>query len=187
MANLGSGGIDFGIAADFHIHVDLVLNRVRNKLGVVANAEEVPLKNGSVDLVLCVGSVLNHGDARKMIFGISRILRPSGLAIIEFDSADSLQHGLACQQCDSAIVNTFFNGKRLSLVEYSRSYIENELRSNGLKIESRYSFHIFSAFLLGFRVPYAIAAGLIYFDPLARFFRALRYRGSNLLIVAKKS
>jgi len=186
VANLGSGGNDFDCAADLHIHIDLVSNRIRNKVAIVADVEQVPLRDASVDFVLCVGGVLNHGDAQKMIGEIARILSAQGLAVIEFDCVDGLHHRPAFPQRDSAVVDTFFNGRRLSFTEYSRAYIERELQSKGLRIEYRYSFHILSALMLRFAVYPSIAAMLVYCDFFARLLEPLRYRGSNLLMVARR-
>jgi hypothetical protein len=186
LANLGSGGNDFEIQAGRHIHIDLVPGRLRNKLAIVARVEQLPLRNASVNMVLCVGSVINHGDAQEMISEIARVLQPNDLAVIEFDCADGLHQQGNSSKSAAITVNTFFNNRMLTLFEYSRSYIETELESKSLRIERRHSFHIASAFMLRFRVPPAVAAWFIYLDPLARFFKSLRYRGSNLLIVVRK-
>jgi SAM-dependent methyltransferase len=184
--NLGSGGKTFNIPAEVHIHIDLVHKRLVNKIGIVANIEHLPLKDSSADLAICLGSVINHGDGKAMLSEIGRILRPGSLLILEFDCADGLHHGWHSPQEDPVLINTFFNGQMLTLFEYSRRYIEHELESNGLTIECRHSFHILSSLLLSFRVPPSVAAAFIYFDRIARLSPQLRYRGSNMFLIARR-
>lgn len=186
VVNLGSGGKTFNIPADVHIHIDLVHKRLLNKVGIVANVEHLPLKNSSADLVVCLGSVINHGNGKAMLSEIGRILRPNSLLVLEFDCADGLHHGWYSQQEDPVLINTFFNGQMLTLLEYSRNYVERELEVNGLIIEYRHSFHILSSLLLSFRVPPSVAAVFIYFDRVARLFPRLRYRGSNMFLIARR-
>ena len=187
VANLGSGGAEFGVAGGLHIHLDLVPERLARRVGVVANVEQVPLRTSSVDFVLCVGSVLNHGDASAMIREIARIARPNAMIVLEFDSADGLHQGLRERQGDVIPYTTFYNSHMLTLVEYSRSFIEQELAAHGLFVEVRRSFHIISSLLLAMRIPQAIASRLACLDALARRSRTLQYRGSHMLLVARRA
>jgi SAM-dependent methyltransferase len=187
VANLGSGGKTFDIPAGVHIHIDLVHGRLLNKVGVIANVEHLPLKDSSADLVVCLGSVINHGNGKAMISEIGRILRPGALLALEFDCSDGLHHTQYPHQQDPVLINTFFNGQMLTLLEYSRTYVEQELALNGLTIEHRHSFHILSSLLLRFRIPPSIAAAFIYFDRIARLSPRLRYRGSNMFLTARRN
>lgn len=186
VANLGSGGKAFGIPGDYHIHFDLVHARLVNRLGILANVEHLPLRDSSVDLAVCIGSVINHGNGRQMIAEIARILRPGALVALEFDCADGLHNGWHSNPKDSVLVNTFFNGQMLTLLEYTRAYVEGELEARGLVIEYRHSFHILSSLLLRFHVPPVLASAFIYLDWLPRLSTRLRYRGSNVFIVARR-
>jgi SAM-dependent methyltransferase len=184
--NVGSGGNSFDIPAHLHIHVDLALSRLRNKVGIVANAESIPLRNACIDFAICVGSVINHGNGYQMLAEIARVLRPNARVVLEFDCADGLHQGVSQSQGDYILVETFFNRQMLTLIEYSRSYIEQGLQLRGFAVEHRYSFHIISALMLRLGMPPQLAAGFIHLDGLARIWKSLRYRGSNLLIVARR-
>jgi SAM-dependent methyltransferase len=186
VANLGSGGRSFDIPAHMHIHVDLVKRRLLGHSGIVADVEYLPLRNASVDLALCVGSVINHGNAKAMIGEIARIAKPGARAILEFDSADGL-HQLARPTRNGVVrTTTFFNNHMLTLFEYSPAYVEGLFKAQGMSIEDRYSFHIISSLMLGIGLPHAIAARFILLDPVARLFSSMRYRGSNVLLVVRK-
>jgi SAM-dependent methyltransferase len=170
-----------------HLHIDLVPVRLRGKLAaVIANVEQLPLKDASVDVALCVGSVINHGCAKQMISEIARVLMPGALAVLEFDCLDGLHQPGHLSGESAVAIETFFNRQTLTIVEYSRSYIEAELTSAGLVVEYRYSFHIASAFMLRFGIPTDLAAVFIVLDPIMRILNRLRYRGSNLVLVARR-
>jgi len=187
VANLGSGGIAFDVEADLHIHLDLVAQRLPHESSVLANIELVPLRGSSVDLALCLGSVINHGDVSAMISELARITRPAALAIIEFDCADGLHQRVKTSQDGVLVYSTFFNMHTLTLAEYSRSHVEQTLAARGFVVERRLSFHILSAWLLGLGVQPEISAHFIHLDPIARLASALRYRGSNMLLVARRA
>ena len=186
VANIGSGGNDYRIRGRLHVHVDLVTGRLRGRTGVIGNAENLPLKTTCADVVICVGSVINHGNAVQMIGEIARVLRPEGIAVIEFDCSDGLHQVNGARGADCVETTTFFNRHMLTLQEFSRSYIESALEDNGLFVERRHSFHIMSAFLLGLGFSPGIATQFIRFDGVARLIRSIRYRGSNMLLVARR-
>ncbi len=187
MANLGSGGRSFDVNADLHVHIDLVRRRLLHKSAVVANIEQIPLRNSSVDLALCVGSVINHGNALAMIREIARVVKQGGYAVVEFDCADGLHQRADAHKNGIVSTDTFFNGHMLRLAEYSRAYVEKALESSGLTVERRHSFHIFSSLMLRLGLAPSLAAWFIYCDGLARLIRPLRYRGSNLLVLARNA
>jgi SAM-dependent methyltransferase len=185
IVNLGSGGASFDLVGAPHVHVDLVGKRLIGKTAVIANVEDVPLRDSSADFVLSLGSVVNHGDGERMIREIGRITKSSGIAVIEFDCADGLHQPTHSNHTASVPTCTFFNARMLQLAEHSRWFVEQELLAAGFKIEYVYSFHILSALMLRLGVPPWLAAQLAAFDPLMRR-SPWKYRGSNLLIVGRK-
>ncbi len=186
IANIGSGGNSYEIVPTRQIHIDVLAHRLAGMVGALARAEALPLRSGTVDLALCVGSVINHGDAASMIAEIGRILRPGALAVIECDVLDGLHRSGRSTADGVRLVDTFFNGRMFILAEYSRGYVERAIASAGLAVECRHSFHIASGLPLRFGVPPALAAHLIHLDPILRRVPSLRYRGCNLLLVARR-
>jgi hypothetical protein len=122
-----------------------------------------------------------------MIGEIGRVLRPGGVAIIEWDALDGL-HRLGDKRAGGArLVDTFFNGRMFILAEYSRAYVERAIVAAGMTVERRDGFHIASGLMLRCGVPSGVAAHLIHLDSVLVRIPILRYRGCNQLLVARRS
>jgi SAM-dependent methyltransferase len=184
IANLGSGGRAFGLSAELHVHVDLLPDRLPRCFATVALVEQLPLRDGSADFVVSVGSVINHTDAFLAIKEMARIVRTGGVVIVEFDCADGL-HRSSPRSHGLVITDTFYNRHMLRLVEYRRDRIEQFLTAQGLFIRERLSFHIISGLLLRWKVPADVASWFAGLDAVARFIPVLRYRGSHMFLVAQ--
>ncbi|MDY0177912.1 MAG: class I SAM-dependent methyltransferase [Bacilli bacterium] len=87
--NAGSGGEDYPCKGKL-IHLDLVEKNIKKfKDHIVASITDIPCEDQSVDIVICVGSVINYTDAEKAINEFSRLLKPNGSLILEFERSDS--------------------------------------------------------------------------------------------------
>lgn len=61
--NAGSGGNDYDLG-DEQIHIDIAFDRIKHfKNSIEGSIEHIPLPNNSIDVCLCVGSVINYCDA----------------------------------------------------------------------------------------------------------------------------
>jgi SAM-dependent methyltransferase len=186
VVNIGSGGHTYDVFPERQFHVDLLPQRLAGRRGIVAQAERLPLRPSRFDLALCVGSVINHGDAVPMISEMARILRPGGTAVLEFESLDGLHRHWRSPNTGAMLVDAFYNDRVFRLVEYSRSYVESTMTRSGLVIENRHSFHIGSGLALRLSLPPPAAAPLIHLDGILRGMPPLRYRGHNLVLVARR-
>lgn len=183
IANIGSGGESYGLYGDRQFHVDLLIGRLPKRRSIAADIRLLPIVTATVDVVLCVGSVINHVDAAHAIAEIARIMRPGGRLVLEFDSTDGLNHTFSqAAASDSASVKTFYNQRTLTITEYSRRHIEQLMRAGGIEVDHLSSFHILSAAALACGVPPDVAAFLAYVDRFAGLFSAIRLRGSNLVV-----
>jgi ubiquinone/menaquinone biosynthesis C-methylase UbiE len=63
---------------------------------VCAKAEELPLRSGSFDAVVCRG-VLFYVDNRRALTEIRRVVRPRGVVLIQVDNLRKALHGLRRQ------------------------------------------------------------------------------------------
>jgi ubiquinone/menaquinone biosynthesis C-methylase UbiE len=73
--------------------VDLAnkLHRLPNLKFIQGRAEEIPLKDNSVDVVLNVESCHAYGSVEKFISEVKRVLKPGGvLALVDFRDADKM-------------------------------------------------------------------------------------------------
>ncbi len=73
--------------------VDLAnkLHKLPNLKFIQGSAEEIPLKDNSVDVVLNVESCHAYGSVEKFISEVKRVLKPGGtLALVDFRDADKM-------------------------------------------------------------------------------------------------
>jgi ubiquinone/menaquinone biosynthesis C-methylase UbiE len=73
--------------------VDLAnkLHKLPNLKFIQGSAEDIPLKDNSVDVVLNVESCHAYGSVEKFISEVKRVLRPGGvLALVDFRDADKM-------------------------------------------------------------------------------------------------
>jgi len=183
MVNVGSGGESYALSADHQFHVDLVIERLPQRRSMMADIRSLPIVTATADVVVCVGSVINHVDVTLAIAELIRIMRPGGRIILEFDSTDGLNHSFSAAAAnDSATLKTFYNRRTVTITEYSRRYVEQLLEAGGVSVDHVVSFHILSAAALAFKVPPSVASFLAHVDWIAVRFPRIQLRGSNLLV-----
>jgi SAM-dependent methyltransferase len=183
IANVGSGGESYQLQGDRQFHVDLVIERLPKQRSLIADIRLLPIVTATVDVVLCVGSVINHVDVALAINELTRIVRPGGRIVLEFDSTDGLNNAFSSAAGnDSAVLKTFYNRRTIVITEYSRRHVEQLLKAAGVSVDMVFSFHILSAAALAFKVPPAVASLLAHVDWVVERFSPIRLRGSNLLI-----
>jgi SAM-dependent methyltransferase len=183
MANVGSGGESYGLQAENQFHVDLVIERLRARRSMLADIRSLPIVTGTIDVVVCVGSVINHVDVAVAITELIRIMRPGARIVLEFDSTDWLNHAFSATAAnESATISTFYNRRTVTITEYSLRFIERLLEAGGVRVDHVLSFHILSAAALAFKIPPDAASVLAHVDWIAGCFSAIQLRGSNLVI-----
>jgi SAM-dependent methyltransferase len=187
--NLGSGGNGYGINADSHVHLDLADIRLPQvKLAAVGTAECLPFKNNSFDFVLCVGAVLNYCDAAAAISEIARVLTPTGILFLEFESSESAEYlwtskfGIA-----STFVTTNFQGEPESLWLYNPSYIIGLLKAVGMSVMHNEGFHAITAFIFRLTRNERFAIRFVQIDRLIFVRTLFRRFACNRILLAKKS
>ena len=91
LLNAGSGGTAYKTNAKV-IHLDIVekyISQLDNYL--VGSVENIELPDASLDGIICVGSVINYADAQRTIAEFSRLLKPNGFLILEFERSNSAE------------------------------------------------------------------------------------------------
>ena len=105
LLNIGSHGNNYGIVANEHIHIDLAADALIGvPLAAAADAELLPISSSSIDVAICVGSVINYSSPPKILSEISRILKPLGYLLLEFETSDSFEFALTNAMLIKAIV-----------------------------------------------------------------------------------
>lgn len=147
--NAGSAGNTYNIDCCKMYHLDIAEEKIKNvDNAFIASIEKTPFENNFFDNIVCVGSVLNYCDAFNSISELSRILKPQGYLIIEFESSCGFEYlGERCYKKDAEIIITEYIEKRHKQWLYSREYIMRILRMYKMKIIDEFSFHIIDGLL----------------------------------------
>jgi len=91
--NAGSGGNTYGLTDKTMVHVDIAENKISKfDKYVVSSVENMSFEDCHFDSCICVGSVINYCDAIRAITKISKILKPKGYFILEYESSYGYEH-----------------------------------------------------------------------------------------------
>jgi SAM-dependent methyltransferase len=188
--NAGSGGNDLGLCPDSTINLDISEVRVaRLPNPVVASIETLPFANGTIDMILCVGSVVNYCDAAAAISEFGRVLRPSGQLVLEFESSRSAE--LLTQDAFGrtvAVAETFYADQKETVWVYSPEFVKNLLLGAKFAIVRRIPVHILSPWVLLITRSVPAAAVIARLDRYARYLPILsRWASNHLLFCQKRS
>lgn len=142
--NAGSAGNSYGIKCHSMYHVDIANEKIKNiDNAIVASIEKMPFDNLFFDNILCVGSVLNYCDALSAISELSRVLKPNGNLILEYESSWGFEYlHKKCYKKDACIITTEYIEKEHNQWLYSPKYVENILKMYNFNIIEKYPFHI---------------------------------------------
>jgi SAM-dependent methyltransferase len=186
--NAGSGGNDLGLCPDSTINLDISEVRVaRLPNPVVGSIEALPFATETIDMILCVGSVINYCDAAAAISEFGRVLRPRGQMVLEFESSRSAE--LMTQDAFGqtvAVAETFYADQKEVVWVYSPEHIKNLLVGAGFTIVRRVPVHVLSPWMLLMTRSVSVAAAIARLDRLARRLPIVSRWASNHLLFCQK-
>jgi SAM-dependent methyltransferase len=170
------------------VHYDLYkVSPEGNGEFIRGDVEEMPFSNESFDFVICVGSVLNYCDPTRCLSEISRILKPQGLLVLEYERSASAefvwQRGFGSSACR---FRTFFGSETTFIWAYSDSFVNGILALNQFVLVRSKWFHCLSALALALLRRPERAAHLMPFDGLLSKLRIATAVASNRILVAQK-
>ncbi len=185
--NAGSGGNTYNLNYKIH-HVDIAENKIEHfDSYTVSSIEKLPFTNNEFSDVICVGSVINYTDAFTSISELSRVLRPKGQLILEFESSHGFEYlGTENFGKPSAIVKTEYCGEPHKQWIYSYKYIKNILRVNNIKIKSVYRYHLLSAINYNLYRDENRAAKYTKFDSILRHLPIINRYSNNIMLYCTK-
>src|SRR5579871_2233567 len=184
----GAGDIELKLGTRREINLDISETRVaRQQNAIVANVEELPLSNRSIDIVICVGSVINYCDATATIAEFSRVLRPSGYLLLEFESSRSAEFSTQDAYARSAaVVETFYGNDPETIWVYLPEFIGRVLEAAGFKITRKIAIHVLSPWVLLLFDNIPMARRFAQFDRLVQHVPLLTRWASNHLFICEK-
>lgn len=186
--NAGSAGNSYGIKCHLMYHVDIANEKIKDiENAVIASIENMPFNNLFFDNILCVGSVLNYCDALTALSELSRVLKPNGNLILEYESSWGFEYlHKSCYKKDACIITTEYIEKKHNQWLYSPQYIEKILESCDFRILDIYPFHIFDGLCSKF-LDDQLAVYLTKVDKLLHKFPVIKKHGNNMILHCKKN
>ena len=164
--NAGSGGTEYQTKGTL-IHLDIVEKYIEKfEEHIVGSTEKIELPDASMDGVICVGSVLNYTDAQRSISEFSRILRPGGFLILEFERSNSAEFLWTGHHGKYIFSKEYhYNGQNHLLWMYSENHIRQLLQLYQFSIKRCRRIHCLSSLLNRLGVSEPSAAPYSRFDP----------------------
>ena len=186
--NAGSGGSDYGLSCKMH-HVDLAENKImKHENYTVASISQLPFSDEQFTDIICVGSVLNYCGAVEALAELTRVLRPSGFLLLEYESSCGFGYmGQEAYYKQHAVLATVdYRRERHMQWLYSPCYINGVLGSIGLKIIKSIGFHYFSGLYLKITGNEQKATKFAKFDNIARRLPFIHMHAHNMFLVCQK-
>lgn len=186
LLNAGSGGTEYQAEGKL-IHLDIVEKYIcQFDMYIVGSIESISLPDSSIDGIICVGSVLNYADAQRSIAEFSRILKPTGFLIIEFERSNSAEF-LWTKQYGKQVFpqKYFYNGQSHILWMYSEKHIRQILEQYGFDIRECKRIHSISSMLYRLGISEAKAAPYSKLDTIMQPFSYLF--AHNVILLGSKN
>lgn len=163
--NAGCGKTTYKTCATI-IHMDIIeeyVNLFQNYL--VGSIEKIPLQGCSVDCVICVGSVINYVDIQKAISEFSRILKPNGILILEYERSNSAEFLFTKKYAKTIFMQTYqYNNQTHYLWMYDEKFIIQLVEFYKFICKKKYRFHSLSSLFYRFGLSEKKAAKYSKFD-----------------------
>ena len=172
--NAGCGKTTYKTCATT-IHMDIIekyVNLFENYL--VGSIEKIPLKENTIDCIICVGSVINYADLQKALSEFSRILKPNGILILEFERSNSAEF-LGTKKYGQVIFKQkyHYNHQAHYLWMYNEKFVFQLANYYNFISIKKYRFHCISSLFFRFGLSEEKAAKYIKFDRVAQPFSYL--------------
>lgn len=184
--NAGSGGMEYETHGTI-IHLDIIESYIKmHDNYIVGSVEKIDLPDESIDGIICVGSVLNYADAQRTISEFSRVLKPHGFFIIEFERSNSAEF-LATRNHGKTLFSKdyHYNGQTHKLWLYNEHHIRETLKFYNLKVYQHKRIHTLSSLLNRFGIPEEKAAHFSRFDSMLQIL-SYPFAHNVLLLGAKE-
>lgn len=170
LLNAGSGGTEYKTDAKI-IHLDIVEKYISQFDDyIVGSVEKIELPNASLDGIICVGSVINYADVQRTIAEFSRLLKPNGFLILEFERSNSAEFLWTSQHNKLIFQKEYnYNSQKHLLWMYSERHICQLLEQYGIDIQSIKRLHVLSSLLYRIGLTEEKAAPFSKYDSLCEF------------------
>jgi SAM-dependent methyltransferase len=186
--NLGSGGNSYGLEGSFHLHVDIVEDKLlQTNNYIVGSIEDLLIDDDQFDIGICVGSVINYCDAIRALTTASRLLRSGALFALEFEQTENIEFAFTPAFCKRvAFVETFYDHQPEKIWVYSVEFIRRLLTQTGFQILHQECFHILSSVIYRLTSNEDFSSTFAEADSLLNRLPFVRKFGSNSILICQK-
>lgn len=131
--NAGSGGYEY-CSKGIQFHVDLAETKLKGKKNaVVWNIINLPYEDNSFDFVLLVGCVLSYCEVDKTFRELSRVLKPGGYIVVDYERSGSAVLPFFLRNLDVFQAKYEFVGKKHRSYLFSDKYVNRMLEKYRLE------------------------------------------------------
>lgn len=173
--NAGCGKTTYKTCATI-IHMDIIEEYVNLfEKYLVGSIQKIPLQDCAVDCVICVGSVINYVDIQKAMSEFSRVLKPNGILILEYERSNSAEFLFTKKYAKTVFMQTYqYNNQTHYLWMYDENFVIQLAEFYKLSCKKKYRFHSLSSLFYRFGLSEKKAAKYSKFDdwlqPFSYFF-----------------
>ena len=147
VVDVGSGGEEQPIPHRGYIQLDLASDRLKGmRMAACADAHALPLRDGSADCLVCVGSVANYCSLIELTQEFGRTCADGGLLLFHVELSNSLEYLFRPEfRAMAALATTHYQGRPEQTWVYSHRNVRQALGSAGFDVLDARYFHIASA------------------------------------------
>lgn len=187
--NAGSGDESYNVAPGMVIDCDIADRKlVGMPNGVAGDLANLPLKTASVDVCVCVGSVINYvRELPKAISEIARVVQPDGKLILEFESSRSLEYLFTPHfRQDVSQVSTFFIYENENIWIYAEEHVRALLAQAGFEVVAVSRTHFAAPLVHRFKQNIHYAARFCGLDKWIRLIPGLNRFSANVIYLCQR-
>src|SRR5690606_19091472 len=156
--------------------------------GVAGDLMNLPLAAGSVDVCVCVGSVVNYvSDLAKAIGEIARVVKGDGRLILEFESSRSPEYLLTRHfGREVSQVSTFYIYENENIWVYHEQYVRSLLEQAGFEVIAESRTHFAAPFIFRFKKDINYVARFALLDRLISRIPYLNRHSANVMYLCQR-
>ena len=187
--NAGSGDESYSVAPGIVVNCDIADKKlVGMPYGVAGDLMSLPLAPGSIDVCVCVGSVVNYvSDLSRAIDEIGRVVKGDGRLILEFESSRSPEYFFTRHYGrDATQVSTFYIYENENIWVYHEDYVRRLLEAAGFEVVAESRAHFVAPWIFRFKKNINYAARFAKLDRVAERIPFLNRHSANVMYLCRR-
>lgn len=187
--NAGSGDESYNVGPGMVVDCDIADRKlVGLPWGVAGDLANLPLRTGSIDVCVCVGSVVNYvGDVVRAISEVARVVKPNGRLVLEFESSRSSEYVFTRHFGQPATqVRTFYIYEDENIWVYNEDHVRDLLAEHGFRVIAVRRVHFVAPLVYRFKKDINYAARFASLDRWLSWLPGLRNASANVMFLCER-